>query len=96
MINNILIHYPKDTSTPVDVNYKITKEGNLKTITCLINDKINMPKWLELQKFELTAIKFDNSYDLVFEHKKFDRNLDTVLFMDRVFQKIMNLRTNKD
>ncbi len=96
MNNNILIYYPKKNSTPVDVQYKITKQGDLKTISCSILDKASLPKWLELQKFELTAMKFNNEYDLVFEHKKFDRNLDTVLFIDRVFEKIMDTRTNNN
>lgn len=92
MSSNILIHYPKANSRPVSVNYKISIEGGLKTITCVVPDKDNAPSWLELQKFELQAMKFDNSYDLVFEQRKFDRNLDTVLFMDKVFEKIMDLK----
>ncbi|MBL1410705.1 hypothetical protein [Sphingobacterium faecale] len=92
MSNNILIHYPKASSRPVSVNYKVSNEGDLKTITCSVPDKENTPSWLELQKFELVAMKFDNAYDLVFEQRKFDRNLDTVLFIDKVFEKIMDLR----
>lgn len=92
MSNNILIHYPKANSRPVSVNYKISNEDGLKTITCVVPDKENTPAWLELQKFELQAMKFDKGYDLVFEQRKFDRNLDTVLFMDKVFEKIMDLR----
>lgn len=92
MSNNILIHYPKANSRPVSVNYKVSNEGGLKTISCTVPDKDNSPAWLELQKFDLVAMKFDNSYDLVFEQRKFDRNLDTVLFMDKVFEKIMDLK----
>lgn len=89
MNNNILIHYPKASSNPVSVNYKITKQGPIKTITCIVPDKDNIPNWLELQKFEMTAMKFDNKYNLLFEQRKFNRNLDTVLFIDKVFEKIM-------
>lgn len=96
MNNNILIHYPKTNSTPIDINYKITKQGSLKTITCSVADKNSIPSWLELQKFELTAMKFDNDYDMVFEHRKFDRNLDTVLFLDLVFEKIMSTSQPKN
>lgn len=90
MNKNILIHYPKPSSRPVSVDYKITKEGPIKTITCTVPDKANIPNWLELQKFEMTAMKFDNKYNLLFEQRKFDRNLDTVLFIDKVFEKIMS------
>lgn len=92
MSKNILIHYPKANSSPVSVNYKITKEGEIKTITCTVPDKANIPNWLELQKFEMTAMKFDNKYNLLFEQRKFDRNLDTVLFIDKVFEKIMSVK----
>lgn len=92
MNNTILIHYPKSSSSPVNVNYKVSNQGNLKTITCTVPDKSNIPKWLELEKFELTAMKFDKEYDLLFEQSKFNRNLDTVLFIDKVFQKIMDAR----
>lgn len=92
MMNNILIHYPKPNSRPVSIDYKISNEGDLKTISCAVTDKDNAPAWLELFKFELVAMKFDQSYDLVFENKKFDRNLDTVLFIDKVFENIMEIR----
>lgn len=92
MMNNILVHYPKSNSKPVSIDYKISVEGDLKTISCAVADKDTAPAWLELLKFELVAMKFDQSYDLVFENKKFDRNLDTVLFMDKVFENIMEIR----
>lgn len=94
MMNNILVHYPKSNSKPVSIDYKISNEGNFKTITCAVADKDTVPAWLELLKFELVAMKFDKSYDLVFQNKKFDRNLDTVLFMDKVFKNIMEIRSS--
>jgi len=92
MNTNILIHYPKSTSTPINVNYKVSNNGNVKTITCSLPDKGNIPNWLELQNFELTALKIDQEYNLLFEQRKFDRNLETVLFIDKVFEKIMDVR----
>jgi len=87
---SINVSFPKANSTPINIHYKITKEGNLKTITCKIASNEKVPSWLELTKFELVGLKSEDSYDLLFQNKKYDKNLDTVLFMDKVFERIIN------
>ncbi|MEJ5053825.1 hypothetical protein [Sphingobacterium sp. MYb382] len=87
---SINVSFPKANSTPINVHYKITKEGNLKTITCKVASSESIPGWLELTKFELVGLKSEDSYDLLFQIKKYEKNLDTVLFMDKVFERIIN------
>jgi hypothetical protein len=89
MKQNILVSYPKKTSTPINVHYSITKQGNMKTITCAVPSVETIPIWLELRKFELLAMKYDGNYELLFEHRKYEKNMDTVLFMDKVFKSII-------
>ncbi|WP_270087352.1 hypothetical protein [Sphingobacterium sp. SYP-B4668] len=89
MKNNVMVNYPKATSSPVNVSYSISKQGNLKTITCAVANTEAVPAWLELRKFELIGIKSNETYDLLFEQRKYEKNLDTILFMDKVFEKII-------
>lgn len=90
MKNNVTVSYPKANSTPVNVKYSISKQGKFKTITCAVASTTAIPTWLELTKFDFVAIKSEDSYDLLFEEKKYNKNLDTVLFMDKVFEKIIS------
>ncbi|QBQ39970.1 hypothetical protein E2P86_01905 [Sphingobacterium psychroaquaticum] len=92
MKNNILINYPKANSSPVMVDYRVSNEGKLKTISCAVSNAQILPSWLEMQKFELVALKEEDGYSLLFHEKKFDKNLDTVLFIDQVFERIMEAR----
>lgn len=89
MKQNILVSYPKKTSTPVNVHYSITQQGNFKTISCAVPTIEVTPIWLELRKFELVAMKYNGNYELLFEHRKYEKNMDTVLFMDKVFESII-------
>ncbi|AIM38174.1 hypothetical protein KO02_16925 [Sphingobacterium sp. ML3W] len=89
MKQSILVNYPKKTSTPVNVQFSITKHGKFKTITCSVPTADSAPVWLELRKFELVGMKYDGNYELLFEHRKYEKNMDTVLFMDKVFESII-------
>ncbi|MEN5433438.1 hypothetical protein ABE545_07335 [Sphingobacterium faecium] len=89
MKQNIMVSYPKKTSTPVHVHYSITQQGNFKTITCAVPSIEEIPTWLELRKFELVAMKYNGNFELLFEHRKYEKNMDTVLFMDKVFESII-------
>lgn len=84
-----MVNFPKETSTPVHVQYSITNQGKFKTITCAVPIADVAPIWLELRKFELNAMKHDGNYELLFEHKKYEKNMDTILFMDKVFESII-------
>ena len=82
-----MVSYPKKTSTPVHVHYSIIQQGNFKTITCAVPSIAEIPTWLELRKFELVAMKYNGNFELLFEHRKYEKNMDTVLFMDKVFDR---------
>lgn len=89
MTKFVTINFPDTTSGAIQVNYRITKSGETQKIECVVDKKQGIPSWLQMEKFNLTAMKFDDAYDLVFEPKKYDKNLDTVLFIDEVYAEIM-------
>lgn len=89
MTKFVMINYPEPTSGAVQVNYRITNSGDIQHIECVVDKKLGIPNWLQMEKFNLTSMKFDDAYDLVFEPKKYEKNLDTVLFIDEVYAEIM-------
>lgn len=89
MTKNILVSYPDSTSSPVKVAYRVSKSGQFQTIECALTSDQSIPSWLQLRKFDFLSMKFKGVYKLLFEEKKFDKNLDTVLFLDKVYEKIM-------
>ncbi|KKX51149.1 hypothetical protein L950_0206455 [Sphingobacterium sp. IITKGP-BTPF85] len=34
-------------------------------------------------------MKYNGNFELLFEHRKYEKNMDTVLFMDKVFESII-------
>lgn len=85
----VMVNYPEPFSGALKVNYRIDQAGELQTIECVVDNKQPLPSWLQLQKFPLVSIKINDTYDLLFDHRKYDKNLDTVLFMDEVYAEIM-------
>lgn len=87
MNKHIIVKYPFDQG--LKVNYNMAQEGKYHTIQCMIDQEQAKPSWLQLHKFDFVSIKNDGCYSLLFEGSKFDKNLDTVLFMDQVYASIM-------
>lgn len=85
----VLVNYPESSSDPLKVNYRVHQEGDFQTIECALSNNQSFPKWLQLKKFDFVSLKSKGVYDLLFEEKKFDKNLDTVLFLDKVYEVIM-------
>ncbi len=86
----IIVNYPESRSTALKVNYSIQLDGKLQTIACYVDDRQSIPKWLQLHKFDFVSLKNrDTTYSLLFEETKYNKNLDTLLFMDKVYAMIM-------
>ncbi|MCY4779017.1 hypothetical protein ORI89_05110 [Sphingobacterium sp. UT-1RO-CII-1] len=90
---SILVNYPKSSSTPVKVVYRVSQEDSFQTIECAVATGQSFPEWLQLKKFDFVSMKSKGVYDLLFEETKYNKNLDTVLFLDQVYAEIM--KTNK-
>jgi hypothetical protein len=84
-----MVSYPEPVSGPLKVNYRVEQSGELQTIECAIDNGQPIPGWLQLQKFTLVSLKTKDTYSLLFDERKYDKNLDTVLFMDKVYAKVM-------
>lgn len=86
---SILVSYPKPSSAPVKVVYRVSQDGSLQTIECAIATGQSFPEWLQLKRFDFVSLKSKGAYDLLFEETKYNKNLDTVLFLDQVYAEIM-------
>lgn len=89
MTKKVLVSYPDLSDSPLKVKYKISNSGGIKTINCVMSTDQTLPNWLQLRKFDFRSLKAEGAYNLLFEEKKFEKNLDTVLFLDRVYEEIM-------
>lgn len=86
---SVLVSYPKATSSPLKVVYKVSQDGNMQTIECAIDNGQTFPEWLQLKRFDFVSLKSKGIYDLLFEESKYNKNLDTLLFLDQVYEEIM-------
>lgn len=86
----VIVNYPEQVSGDLKINYRIQLSGKLQTIECVVDNKQPLPGWLQLHKFNFVSLKTKDMYSLLFDQSKYNKNLDTVLFMDKVYAKIMN------
>lgn len=89
MKKEIYLNYPNASSGEIKVNFKVTQENNIHHIECAVDTADKVPNWLQSTRFNLTSMKKNNHCSLLFEEMKYNKNLDTILFMDRCFAKIM-------
>ncbi len=89
----VIVSYPESVSTALKVNYSIQLAGKLQTIECQVDNGQPLPKWLQLHKFNFVSLKKQDAYSLLFEESKYNKNLDTILFMDKVYAMIMEQRS---
>lgn len=87
----VKVNYPEPSSQGLKINYNIQLTGNIQTIECVVDNKEQpLPSWLQLRKFSFISIKTKDIYSLLFNESKYDKNLDTLLFLDEVYAVIMN------
>ncbi|NGF57188.1 hypothetical protein G5B00_11760 [Parapedobacter sp. SGR-10] len=90
MNKHIVLKYPNALAEGLRINYNMEHRGEIHTIECSIDEKQPKPSWLQLHKFNFTSLKTKGCYSLLFEESKYNKNLDTLLFMDQVYALIMS------
>lgn len=89
MKKHIILKYPHEQAHGLKVNYKMEHTGDYHTIECMVDDSQVIPTWLQSVKFNFVSLKKEGRYSLLFEESKYNKNLDTLLFMDQVYAGIM-------
>jgi hypothetical protein len=95
MTKNITVsHLGDDASVQIQLQYTIEVLGNVQTITCSVEGK-QLPVWLQLRKFKMMSLNENNSYVPLHNEGNNDKNLDTTLFIDKVYTDIMRAENFK-
>ena len=89
MHHTISIAYPSPTVPSISVNYSIEQAEELQTITCVVTDT-QVPLWLQLRKFNLLSMRQNGSYVQLFNEANESKNMDTTLFIEKVYAGIMS------
>lgn len=89
MKKHIIVKYPHAQAHGVKINYSMEHQGDLHTIQCVIDQEQAKPGWLQSYKFDFVSLKRKSRYSLLFEESKYNKNLETILFMDEVYASIM-------
>ncbi len=89
MSKSIMVAYNRGaTLVEVNLSYSTQMNGNIQTIVCSVGDT-HIPFWLQLRKFEMVSMKDKNVYMPLFNEINNEKNMDTVLFIDKVYAEIM-------
>lgn len=93
MSNSITVFYPCKESAAIHLNYAIELIGKRQTINCnIVNEGASQsPVWLQLKKFSIPSLKEKKGFLPVYEQANNNTNIDTSLFIDFVYRKIMGL-----
>lgn len=86
---HIILQFPDAQAKELTVNYSEEELHDYYIIKCQVKCEPPKPSWLQLSKFIFTSIKTDGLYSLLFEERKYNKNLQTLLFMDEVYTTIM-------
>jgi hypothetical protein len=73
----------------IPVSYKMDTDGDMRTITCTVNPGNSLlPFWLQ-RKFSIKLLFTNGSYVHLFDESNIIKNLDTSIFIDKVYAGIM-------
>ena len=72
----------------ISLSYVINMTGNVQTIACSVSGS-RFPNWLQLRKFEMSSLKENNIYTPLYSEVNNNKNMDTGLFIDKVYTNIM-------
>lgn len=90
MNKHIIMELPDAMVHGLKINYSMEHQGDYHTIECTVDQEQAKPSWLQLYKFNFVSLKIKGYYNLLFEPSKYDKNLQTLLFMDQVYVLIMS------
>jgi hypothetical protein len=94
MQHSILISYPEETVLPLKIDYSIVLTDEMHTITCTV-DGNRFPIWLQLRKFNMLSLKKKGFYIPLYNEANNSKNMDTTLFIDLVYSRIMDVEKLK-
>lgn len=77
-----------EVTLELQLTYVIQMMGDIQSIACSV-DGNHFPNWLQLRKFELLSLKEKSFYTPLFNEINNNKNIDTVLFIDKVYAAIM-------
>jgi hypothetical protein len=84
----------RDVASELQLTYTTQSVEALHTISCnVVSDHI--PNWLQLRKFEIASVHEKQGYVPLFNEINNEKNLDTILFIDKVYSDIMRLEKLK-
>jgi hypothetical protein len=94
MHHTIAITYPSDAQAPLTLGYSMELVDDVHTISCSVDGK-QFPIWLQLKKFQMSSLKQKNRYLPLFSEVNSSKNIDTSLFIDLVYNRIMQAENFK-
>lgn len=89
MSKHITLRYPNVQADALKINYSMEQQGDLHTLYCTVELREVKPEWLQSCNFRFVSLKKKSHYSLLFEESKYNKNLETLLFMDEVYATIM-------
>lgn len=89
MSRYITLRYPNGKTDALKINYNMEQHGDLHTLHCTVELQEVKPEWLQSCNFHFVSLKRKSHYSLLFEGSKYNKNLETLLFMDEVYATIM-------
>jgi len=78
-----------DGPVEIPLTYAINMAGDVQTIVCSVSGN-RFPNWLQLRKFEMSSLKEKNFYTPLYSEINNNKNMDTGLFIDKVYTDIMH------
>ncbi len=90
----IKLSYPDDKSQQFTISYSIVTSPDMQEISCSI-DSPGIPVWLQLRKFSFESRMQNGNMVLMFNETNNSRNLDTTLFIDTVYSRIIETERKK-
>ena len=77
-----------DGPVEIPLTYAINMQGDVHTIVCSVTGS-RFPNWLQLRKFEMSSLKELNLYTPLYSEVNNNKNMDTGMFIDKVYADIM-------
>ena len=77
-----------DGPVEIPLTYVINMAGDVQTIVCSVSGN-RFPNWLQLRKFEMSSLKEKNVYVPLYSEINNNKNMETGLFIDKVYADIM-------
>lgn len=89
MTSQITVVSPQYSADELNISYEISLNNDIQEISCTIMGPL-FPIWLRVRKFILMSQKKNSLYVPLFSEVNNKMDLDTTLFIDMVYARIMD------